>query len=210
MKTVGALNRALQSAEREVLTALAQAAQAGDLESVDKARRVAGELRRISQNLNRDAASQNGSSDLPTKPERKKSNRRSVEPNATKTALKKYPEFITRRDTLYRRAWSRKKHMEYEHKAPRQTVEEVVRALADAAAGETKPVPVERIMSKVNRSSTVSIPQYQVYLVIGWLRHGNCIEQVGRDGYRIPLEIVEAANELWRAGETTSASKRQH
>jgi hypothetical protein len=198
MERGGSLIQVLQAAEQKALAVLAEAAGAGDLEGVDKARRVVGELRAMSielgqqrQNPNRATNSAPGTNGGP---KRKPVSRKSTK----KDRGQKYPEFFARHETLYRRAWSRKKGGEYEHKAPRQTVDEVVRAMASIAGGEAKPVSVESIVAKVNRSSAVSIPQYQVYLVIGWLRNAEQIEQVGRDGYQIPPDIAQKTRKLWQ------------
>lgn len=200
------LTTILENAQREVMNALAKAANEGDVEAVDSARRLVGELRAAAAELiERPQTTRHKAGLSAAKNGASKRKRASSDIKEKKQRDRTYPEFFVRHATLYRRAWSRKKRSEYEHKVPRQTVDEVVRAMCGIAAAETKPVSVESILAKVNRSSSVSIPQYQVYLVVSWLRHAQQIEQVGRDGYQIPPDIAQKAVELWQQLELRSA-----
>lgn len=179
----------LKRTEEQLLKAISAAAQNADLEQLDKARWVLGQVQKISDSIH--VHNQTNATDV---------NRgnafvaRDQPPNEKKS----YPIFQVRNGTLYRTAWSRKKNAEYEHKVPKQTVDQVIQAMARVADTDSRPITVEAILSTANSMSVLEIPQYQAYLVISWLRYANCIDQIGRDGYRIPVDISTIAERKWQ------------
>jgi hypothetical protein len=197
MTTEETLRATLQEAEKRVLEALADAARNGDLAGVDAARTVVAGLRGITLGFDRPSPIRSDAVHA----------RRPVEETVggKKRKAQRYPRFEIRNETLYRIAFSRKTNAEYEHKVPKKHVDQICRALAVASVRD-EPIEVGEIVGRVNRSSAVQIPQYQVYSVIGWLRATKQIDQVGRDGYRIPSSIQELAEQQWR--ELKSKSKR--
>jgi hypothetical protein len=44
-----------------------------------------------------------------------------------------------------------------------------------------------------------TVPSYQIYVVIGFLRARKCIVQVGREGYDIPIDVSESAAAVWKS-----------
>jgi hypothetical protein len=189
MSKSGEFTQLVRAAEKKLLSAIAVAANSGNLEWIDRLRSAIRELRATS-------AVHVESSDYP-RTGRPRVAGESRETGPAGTSLR-YPRFLARRGTLYRVAWSRKTKSEYEHKVPKDNVTAIVQAMAAAADAGVEPVTVDAILARVNRMNAVQVPQYQVYLVIGWLRYAKHIEQVGRDGYRIPRDIVRIAEENWR------------
>ena len=59
------------------------------------------------------------------------------------------------------------------------------------------PISAEQIIAKVNKSSSVPIPSYQIYVVIGLLRDNKDIRQLGRQGYELPKNFVELTAARW-------------
>jgi hypothetical protein len=55
------------------------------------------------------------------------------------------------------------------------------------------------MMEEANKGSSRPVPAYQVYVVIGFLRAQGCIEQVGRDGYRVAVGLSDKAGQAWAA-----------
>jgi hypothetical protein len=180
----------LSETEKRLLDELAIAAQLGDLIAVDRARAIVGQIRHLAAEItpgnNEPSTSKVNARKVP---ERKaaKVNQESVD----------YPRFSIRNGTLYRLAWSRKKQSEYEHRVPKPILELITNAMSGIADPKGLPVQVDQIVNAANRLSAIQIPQYQVYLVVGWLRHTKCIKQVGRDGYLIPAVLAERAQQEW-------------
>lgn len=181
----------LNKTEKQLLEAISKAAQNGDLSGVDQARSIVGQIRRLSAELE--------TRKKPAGAKQLKKKRGAIELAGDNSQnAGRYPIFTARNGTLYRLAWSRKKHSEYEHRVPKATIDLIATAMSGLARSGGPPVEVETIVTNINRSSVIQIPQYQVYLVVGWLRRCNCIEQIGRDGYRIPADISRLAEQEWK------------
>ena len=185
------IHAVLSRTEADLLKAMAAAAQDGDLELLDKARWVIGQVQQITNGLARNGSTQAMSSTRRRTPS-------AVGPKSIKENNKSYPAFRAKNGTLYRAAWSRKKNSEYEHKVPKSIVDQIVQAMAAVATADGRPVTVDAILATANSASVLQIPQYQAYLVVSWLRRANCVDQVGRDGYQVPPDISSSAEREWQ------------
>ena len=74
----------------------------------------------------------------------------------------------------------------------------MVQAMANITTADGRPVTVDEILTSANSVSVLQIPQYQAYLVVSWLRDARCVNQVGRDGYRVPTDISKIAEREWQ------------
>jgi len=180
----------LTKTESELREAIVEAAQAGDYRSVDMARLAAVNIKNLrTQILNPEIRAE-------IRPARRGT--RTLKKVSTKKRKKSdYPQFKIKKDILIRIGWSKKQRREYTHKAPKLVFEQTVKAMVILAQNGSGPFLAEQIIEHANNNESEIIPSYQVYLVIGFLRKAECIKQVGRDGYDIPTEIVEKAEEKW-------------
>jgi len=180
----------LTKTESELQEAIVEAAQAGDYRSVDMARNAAVNIKNLRMQILNPASKVEQKSIKSTSHVKRKL----VLRKRTKTD---YPKFKVIKDTLIRIGWSKKQRREYTHKAPRLVFERTNKAMVLLAQGGAGPFLAEQIIEQANNNESETIPSYQVYLVIGFLRMTECIKQVGRDGYIIPQDIVNKAEEKW-------------
>jgi hypothetical protein len=108
------------------------------------------------------------------------------------------PRIEIRKGSLLRIGWSRKQKREYEHKVPRVSFDTIVNTMSALAREGSGPFTAEAIIEKISATTEDSMPAYQVYVVLAALREWNIISQVGREGYNIPPDISERANQVWR------------
>lgn len=98
-----------------------------------------------------------------------------------------YPCFYRGRDGLIKIGWSKKRKVEYCHKAPWEAVQAVVKAIQEkASSGE--PFTLEEL-TPIRTTDGSEVPSYQTYLVLAWLRKENLIRQHGRQGYSLAASI---------------------
>jgi hypothetical protein len=96
-----------------------------------------------------------------------------------------YPWFCRDADDLVKIGWSARKDEEYVHRAPRASVDAVAYAIPAAAKNSRfKRDDLEGVGAMDDGRRTV--PDYQVYLCLGWLRWAGLIRQLGRGEYTIP------------------------
>jgi len=180
----------LTKTESDIQEVIIEAAQAGDYRSVDIARATAVNIKNLrTQIMNPVSKTKIKSSQNKPHSERKASKR--------KRKKSEYPKFKITNETLIRIGWSKKQRREYTHKTPRLVFDKTIKAMALLAQSEAGPFLAENIIEQANSNESEEIPSYQVYVVIGLLKQTNCIKQVGRDGYDIPTELLEKAEEKW-------------
>jgi hypothetical protein len=95
---------------------------------------------------------------------------------------KRYPQFFRDGEALVKVGWSRKSREEYEHKAPKAAVLAVAGALAEAGRAKRR-ITMEKVMPVRDAASNTTVPDYQVYVTLAWLRELNVVVQHGRQGY---------------------------
>lgn len=125
-----------------------------------------------------------------------------------RTSKAGYPRFLRAGDNLIKVGWSKKSRTEYEHRAPRRAVEEVMKAVANVGA-QGKVFTVETLIPLHDNADGTDMPTYQVYLAVAWLRTEGVIRQHGREGYSLmvaenPEKTVE---ERWNALPTEEQTK---
>jgi len=183
----------LKRTEGELREAMAEAARAGEYRDVDICRSVAVNIKelceRISGNGIKSSRSAEEKEGRISRKEQKKISRRG-KPEGL-------PKIEIRKGSLYRIGWSRKQKEEYEHKVPRTTFDSIVGAMAGVAKEGSGPFMAEAVIEKINATTEDSMPAYQVYVVLAALREWNLISQLGREGYNIPPDISEKAQNMW-------------
>jgi hypothetical protein len=103
--------------------------------------------------------------------------------NPSKTIRKDEPRFIHIGGFLTRVSWSKRDGREYEHRISTQSLRAVanalIRACKDGRIATTKQIAQElRVDTR--------IPDYQIYVALGFLLHAELVDQHGRRGYSIP------------------------
>jgi len=180
----------LSEAEKALQKVIAEAAGAGRYAVVDAARMAASGVRQI--RLGAGTAPTGRSSGRSSRPRAHKRKRGRRAPKAD------YPKFLVRNGVLVRLGWSKRKKTEYAHKVPRAAFDSIVEVCAGLAKSGPGPFPGEEVIRLANAQGHDPIPTYQVYVVIGLLRQEECIEQVGREGYKFPPSLVEHAQSVWK------------
>jgi len=180
----------LNKAENELQQVIVQSAERRDYRSVEIARSAAVGV----QSIRLQVLNPTGRSEVKAgKAERRTKRQASMRSRRRKG----YPKFQVKGQTLVRIGWSKKQHAEYTHKTPKSVFEVTIRAMAGLAQSGAGPFAAEQLIEKIDIMESEAIPSYQVYSVIGLLRVTKCIKQIGREGYNIPVEVVEKAKEKW-------------
>ncbi len=118
-----------------------------------------------------------------------------------------YPRFEIRRHNLHRIGWSKKGNEEYVHKAPREVYDQAIDAMAALAERGRGPFMADEFLEELADLVSHAPPSYQVYVVLGFLRHAKCIEQVGREGYVVPMNLKGLASSAWERCATDGESR---
>lgn len=196
-KTTDKIVRVLSETEGSLRDVIVQAAQAADYQGVDVARAAAQEVHNLRVRVSGEVPPPERST-VDTKSHRAKSRCARRQPSR-KRAAAGYPRFEVRNGTLVRTGWSKKQGQEYLHKAPKPVFDLTVKAMATLSQERSGPITAEQVIDQVNLSDSQTTPNYQIYVVVGFLRAQGCIEQVGREGYRIPTDLCLEAAALWQA-----------
>jgi hypothetical protein len=117
----------------------------------------------------------------------------SAEPPLSPEAEPEYPAFLRTDDDLVKIGWSSKKEEEYVHRAPKASVVAVCEAVKHAADGH-------RAFGRDDLKGVVtpegdSVPDYQVYMCLSWLRWAGLVNRVQRGKYAVPSHAEFAR--LW-------------
>ena len=180
----------LTKTESDIQKVIIEAAQAGDYRSVDMARSAAVNIKNLRTQIMNPASK----AEIKSSKNKTLSKRKALSRKGTRSG---YPTFKVKNDTLVRIGWSKKQRREYTHKAPRLVFDKTIKAMDILAQSGAGPFLAENIIEQANSNESQSIPSYQIYVVIGLLKQTNCIKQVGRDGYDIPIELLEKAEKKW-------------
>lgn len=189
------IRQALDRAESNIREIGADAFRAGDDAAASQARDVVVTFKALRLQL--DGATPDATEGAPpTASDRRRYRPRLAGRGSRKSSKQKYPRFEVRNGAILRIGWSKKQKAEYEHRASRDTFDRTVAAMVRIAKTGVGPFTADQIIEGAN-DSKVSVPSYQVYVVIGLLRDHACVEQVGRDGYMIPEDLSPRARNLW-------------
>ncbi len=115
-----------------------------------------------------------------------------------KPAKGEYPRFLRQANNLVKVGWSRRGKEEYEHKVSEGIVMLIARGIAKAGLnGEL--TPTEKFLSAVTSEGAAEVPEYQVYVVLAWLRSLGLVTQHGRRGYTIsqPNDLTPQVRSFW-------------
>ena len=181
----------LKKTENDIQEVIIEAAKGGDYRSVDMARATAVSIKNLRSQISNPVSNE----DKRKKKDKPQIRRKKL---SRKTKKSDYPQFIVKNDTLLRIGWSKKQKREYTHKVPRYVFDKTNKSMFVLAHSGNGPFLAEQIIEQINNNESEAIPSYQVYVVVGMLRETNFIKQVGRDGYIIPQDIVEKAEEKWK------------
>jgi len=180
----------LTKAENELQEVIVEAAKEGDYRGVDAGRAAAVEICNLKARILKPSSKGELKSESNVSRAKKKV--------ATKRHSRgKFPKYEIKNGTLVRIGWSKKEKREYTHKVPKRLFYETVEVMGRLAQGGTGPFMAEKIIEQVNNAESETIPSYQIYVVIGFLRKLNCIKQIGREGYDIPTDISMRAKKEW-------------
>lgn len=195
MKHINARD-ALLGCERELRGLVAESASEGDYRSVMSLTALA---RAVA-----DLAARTGDDDGELKPSPPMQERASVPASdrassaQSKRSKENYPQFFRRGDELVKVGWSKRERKEYHHRAPRSVIDAIGGALQRAGAkgrlfngGDLMPV-------KASDNSVV--PDYQVYVVLAWMKDLGLVKQRGRRaGYTFTggPEVGAIVNTAW-------------
>ena len=117
---------------------------------------------------------------------------------ARRNQKRSYPLFFQFGAALVKVGWSKKERAEYEHKASRAVIDSLGAALSEAGK-KGRIFTMDSLFPLVDTNSGQTIPDYQAYLGLAWLRHTKLIEQHGRRGYTIASKqpLAKAIDEQW-------------
>ena len=201
---------ALAEAERKLQVVIGETAMAGDYASSREVSGLAESIRCLAGQLSPgDQAGQSSAVNAgpiatgvsknvgqPKQPRKDAKRTRSRE-RATENRLPRsdYPRFELRRGTLIRVGWSKKNKSEYEHKVPEAAFDQAVRLMSTMAeeSGDG-PLAADRLIEAA-ASVGEGVASYQIYVILGFLTSAGIVQKEGREGYRVPSDVVERSRE---------------
>ncbi|MCE5185823.1 MAG: hypothetical protein LLF76_06825 [Planctomycetaceae bacterium] len=188
----------LKEAEIKLQELIVAAARTGNYKTIDTARSYAVKLHEM-QNVLADT-------EIPPKTEAESEQRTQLtsapaqhltSDKRRKGKQSQYPQYSIEHNSLTRLGWSKKEKREYNHKASRSVYDQTVAAMEKLSKASAGPFMAEQIIEKINENAQ-AIPVYQIYVVIGFLKHRGVIRQKGREGYNIPIDIRIQSQSLWK------------
>ncbi len=110
--------------------------------------------------------------------------RRNPATGRSRANTRKYPVFLRTGDNLIKVAWSKSSKAEYEHKAPKRALTDLVAVIAEVGARQDQ-FTTEDVMPVKDSRDKTEIPSYQAYLCLAWLREAALVQRHGRQGYSV-------------------------
>ena len=122
-------------------------------------------------------------------------------PSPKKSVKRKgsYPRFTRSDDTIIKTSWSKKAKAEYEHRAPREVLELLLKQFK-TIGGTRRPVTTEELFPLADQSGN-PVPSYQSYLVLALLKQLELVEAHGRKGYTVQIGTKapgDVASSVWK------------
>lgn len=120
---------------------------------------------------------------------------------ASRTGRKNsYPRFLRDGDSLVKIGWSKAEKSEYEHKSPRKVLVALARAVA-AAGAKGRRFTMDKVLPLQDATDASTLPDYQCYLCLAWMRQSGLVIQHGRQGYSLPKneDLQSAIDQCWEA-----------
>jgi len=187
--------KVLKNAESELQKVISAAAEQGDYKKIDVARMYAVQLKEMQADLIQDS--------IEEKSNRMTTSNIGVETKGEVVTLKGkskkniYPKYKIDHNSLVRIGWSKKDKREYSHKVSKDIYDQTIETIEKLTKTSKGPFAAEAIIDNINKESQSTIPAYQVYVVIGFLKDKDCIKQIGREGYSIPNDIKILSLGIW-------------
>jgi hypothetical protein len=204
---------ALRQCEAALRGILAGAVQSGDYDSVLRVTQMATQLRRL---LGLVAGASTGEPEPHAMPGREARHRSSStrnvsqagpgDPSPDKAKPRRragradYPVFAKSGADLVKVGWSKRSRTEYQQRTSLRTVKQIVAALVEIAHNSDR-VRLEQVLPTLARLGELTIPTYQAYVVLAWLRSEGLVKQLGRQGYSVPdtPSMMARLDERWQA-----------
>jgi hypothetical protein len=175
----------LRESEADLQRILAEAAQAGDYDALAKITACAKGLRDIVDRcFTQDTPAQTISR-----------NRK-----ASRKYSGSYPKFFKTNDNkLVVIGWSKKHQTEYEHKAPKSVLDQLIQELLKwSKSGE--PIPIESLIPQLKSDDGSISPIYYGRAFLRWLREKGLVTRQGHQGYLVsrPDSLESEVVSYWR------------
>ncbi len=109
-----------------------------------------------------------------------------------------YPQFVREGESLVKIGWSKSEGKTYEHKAPKGVLRALVKALLRVGVGGGR-FTADVLLPLKDSVGGSEIPDYQTYLTLAWLRSTGLITQHGRQGYSLPagFDLERESERQW-------------
>jgi hypothetical protein len=187
---------ALERAERELRGLLSEAAGSGDYQSVVQIADWARQLTEMTGPAKARESVPVAPPDGGAQPSEQRARRAAG--SKRRVPASEYPRFYREGKRIVRVAWSKRERKEYEHKAPRDVLQLLAKALKEHGA-DGRIFTTEQLLP-ITSLDGVEYPAYQAYVGLGLLRKVGLLDQHGRKGYSIAKssELEQAVEGLWR------------
>jgi hypothetical protein len=189
---------ALHETENKLRELLASAGSAGDYEAVVLLAKMAKAISAVpyEEVVNGATKPTGGIASKRKLTLRKRSKRR----HARLSKNNGYPHFLRQGDQLVKIGWSKSSKSEYQHKAPRRAVTLFASATMGVCKGGAM-FSAQDLAPLIDPEDKSEVPDYQVYLALGWLRHNGLVKQHGRQGYTVanPDLFLSLIDEKWES-----------
>jgi hypothetical protein len=209
METLSRAKAVVEKAEQDLRQLLAEAAAAGEYDSVvtlaDWAKHLAVLSGPLGSSLN--LGEQNGAAVTASGRPAILTNIRQAQPVPKSKRKKKtrrlsrkaeYPKFLREKDELVKIGWSKSEKSPYEHKAPKSVIGDLAQALVRAGRGGRR-FSMDEILPLKQSGGDGEVPSYQAYLALAWFRIESLVTQHGRQGYSLPdgIGLPDEAERRW-------------
>jgi hypothetical protein len=180
----------VDKAEKEVLEVLADEAKQGRYDGIEFARLIARRLRDLRHSLVgvKRGTSQNDETPLDDLPKRVRTRNQLSSGNSRGA----YPKFKVEDGTLVRLGWSKKEKAQYFQRVPGEAFDRVTAALGALASRREGSHTGDAILDAVNAGDK-TVPSYQAYAILGFLRDRGTIRMPSRGEYVLPVDIETLA-----------------
>lgn len=173
----------LEDAEKKCTNIILDAVRTKDQKGMELAGEVTIKLREIIENLQRPVPKRNEEALLAKVASSAKPKRR--------VRKGEYPKFHVENGYLVKVGWSKKAKEEYVHKLPRETYDALLEIISRRASESPEQFTAEEILQACEQLPE-SVPNYHVYLALGFLQDNGILKKHGRRGYTAQQEIKES------------------
>jgi hypothetical protein len=171
----------IREAEKSLRGLVAEAATEGDYEAIGKITPSAKEISALAERM------VNGKSGAATT-------------RAMSQETGNYPRFFRSSDNrLIMLGWSKKTQTEYEHRAPRIILDQLVSVLLEDGR-DGQPIAIDQILPRLTAKNGTLAPKYYGRTYLRWLRAIGLVKKYGHQGYAIASQndFQSEVNMHWR------------